>query len=105
MHITDVIEKHLPQDLHSKAKEYVIPSEFIEEMPELIEMILRSRSMEKPEEKQSWFNLLPMMSDDQIGKLKDILEREREKLAAIEKKYEEKKLEIKKKYLMRWQNM
>jgi len=74
-------------------------------MPELITLVLQSRSMDKAEEKQSWFNLLPMMNDEQIAKLNDILTREKTKLAEIEKKYEDKKLEIKKKYLLRRQNM
>lgn len=73
--------------------------------PDLIELVLRSRSMDKPEEKQSWFNLMPMMTQEQIAKLEDILTREKNKLAEIEKKYDEKKKEIKKKYLLRWQNM
>ncbi len=45
------------------------------------------------------------MNDEQIAKLNDILTREKQKLAEIEKKYEDKKLEIKKKYLLKWQNM
>ena len=61
--------------------------------------------MSDASEKQSWFNLLPLMTDDQISKLNDILTREKQKLDEIEKKYEDKKLEIKKKYLMRRQNM
>ena len=68
-------------------------------------MLLWSRSIEKPEEKQSWFNLMPLMNDEQIVKLEDILTREKQKLEEIEKKYEEKKIEIKKKYLMKWQEM
>ena len=82
-----------------------MPIEFIEKMPSLIVLILNSRSMSDAAEKQSWFNLLPLMTDEQIAKLNDILTREKQKLAEIEKKYEEKKLEIKKKYLMKWQNM
>jgi hypothetical protein len=100
-----LIKQHLPQDLRDVAKQYTIPGQFLETMPELMTLVLRSRSMDKPEEKQSWFNLLPMMNQDQINKLSDILVRERDKLAEIEKKYEEKKLEIKKKYLLRRQNM
>ena len=57
-------------------------------------MLLWSRSIEKPEEKQSWFNLMPLMNDEQIVKLEDILTREKQKLEEIEKKYEEKKIEI-----------
>ena len=99
------IQQYLPVDLQEKAKEFTIPIEFIEKMPELVILILNSRSMNEASEKQSWFNLLPLMTDEQIAKLNDILTREKEKLEEIEKKYEDKKLEIKKKYLMKWQNM
>lgn len=101
----EAIKKYLPDHLHEQASQYTIPIEFIEKLPSLIILVLESKSMNDPNEKQSWFNLLPLMTDEQIDKLNDILAREKEKLAEIEKKYEDKKLEIKKKYLMRWQNM
>jgi hypothetical protein len=101
----EAIKKNLPEALREQAGQYTIPIEFIEQMPVLITLVLNSRSMDKAEEKQSWFNLLPLMNDEQIAKLNDILVREKEKLAEIEKKYEEKKIEIKKKYLMKRQNM
>ncbi len=99
------IQKYLPEALREKAGQFTIPIEFIEKMPELIILVLNSKSMDKTEEKQSWFNLLPLMNEEQIAKLKDILTREKDKLAEIEKKYEEKKLEIKKKYLTKRQTM
>jgi hypothetical protein len=101
----EAIQKHLPLDLHEKALLFTIPIEFIEQMPALITLLLQSKSMNDAAEKQSWFNLLPLMTDEQISKLNDILTREKQKLDEIEKKYEEKKLEIKKKYLMKRQNM
>lgn len=100
-----LILQHLPEDVHEAAQQYLIPDVFIEKMSDLIVLVLRSRSLDKPEEKQSWFNLLPVMNDEQIQKLRDILTRERDKLKEIEEKYEKKKTDIKKKYLMRWQNM
>jgi len=106
MNYEDIIKKYLPQDLRSIAtNDYTIPPQFLETLSDLIELVLRSKSMEKPEEKQSRFNLLPLMNEEQIGKLREILAREKEKLAEIEKRYEEKKIEIKKKYLLRRQNM
>lgn len=99
------VQKYLSPDLHEKALAFTMPIEFIEKMPALITLILNSRSMSDASEKQSWFNLLPLMTDDQIAKLNDILTRERQKLEEIEKKYEDKKLEIKKKYLLKRQNM
>lgn len=45
------------------------------------------------------------MNDDQIARLREILTKEKVKLAEIEQKYEQKKIDIKKKYLSKWQEM
>ncbi len=84
---------------------YTIADQFIAKKPWLVALVLQSKSIWTQEEKQSWFNLLPLMNDEQIAKLEDILTKERQKLDEIEKKYEEKKIEIKKKYLMKRQHM
>ncbi len=103
--VSILIKKHLPEDIWEVAWKFSLPEKFLETMPDLIELVLRSRSMDKHEEKQSWFNLMPLMNDEQMAKLRDILTREKNKLAEIEKKYEQKKVEIKKKYLLKRQNM
>jgi len=100
-----LIKKSLPERLREQAKQFSIPEKYLTQMPDLIVLVLESRSMDKAEEKQSWFNLMPMMNDEQIAKLNDILTREKQKLQEIEQKYEQKKIEIKKKYLLRRQNM
>ena len=74
-------------------------------MTPLVVLILQSKSMDTDEEKQSWFNLMPMMTPEQIAKLNDILTREKIKLTEIEKKYEEKKNSIKEKYIKRRETM
>ena len=43
-----------------------------------------------------------MMNQEQIEKLRDILTRERDKIAEIEAKYEQKKQEIKQKYEVKY---
>lgn len=100
-----IIKKHLPEHLRKKAMEFRIHPEHIESMSDLIQLIITSRSIDTKEEKQSWFDLLTLMNEEQINKLRDILTREKQKLEEIEKKYEEKKIEIKKKYLLKRQNM
>lgn len=101
----DLIKAKLPQELREKAERFTIPDEFISTMPDLIILILNSKSMDTPEEKQSWFNLLPMMNQEQIEKLRDILTREKQKLMEIEQKYEQKKNELKNKYTQKWEDM
>jgi len=63
-----------------------IPDELKQKFPELIELILKSESM-NDEERQYWVNILPVMTPEQVQNLKDILTNEREQLAAIDRKY------------------
>ena len=51
-------------------------------------------SLENSEEKQNWFDMFYYMNNEQINELKDILTREKEKLAEIEEKYNEEVSEI-----------
>lgn len=101
----ELIQATLPQELWEKAATFVIPDTFLTTMSDLIILVLQSKSMDNTEEKQSWFNLLPMMNQEQIDKLRDILTREKQKLNEIEQKYEQKKTELKDKYNQKWENM
>ena len=82
------------QDLKTKsgktAQDFKIPDVLLKNDPELVALILGSESMNDPE-RQYWFNLTAMMTPDQIEKLRDILTREKTKLAEIEAKYSKKK--------------
>lgn len=92
------IVKFVPINLQAIANEYDIPDSILEENADLVELILQSKSINEKNEKQSWFNLYPLMNQEQIDKLRDILTREKEKLAEIEARYQAKQEEIKKKY-------
>ena len=92
------IVKLLPNHLHSVAMNYTIPEDMLENNTDLVVLVLESKSINEPKEKQSWFDLYSLMNQDQIDKLRDILTREKEKLAEIEAKYQAKQEEIKKKY-------
>ena len=83
-----LIKKYLPESLWEKAMQFRINSEHLKTLSDVIILILNSRSIDTDQEKQSWFDLLGLMNEEQI-----------------ERKYEEKKIEIKKKYLLKWQNM
>ena len=66
--------------------DFRVPAKLLENDQPLIDLILRSESM-KDEERQYWFNLYEVMNSGQIEKLRDILTRERKKLAEIDAKY------------------
>jgi len=92
------LEKHLPERLRKTALDYNIPNDMLENNPDLVVLVLESKSISEAKEKQSWFDLYALMNQEQIDKLRDILTREKEKLAEIEAKYQAKQDEIKKKY-------
>src|SRR3989344_3156487 len=63
-----------------------VPDETKTKFPDLVDLILKSESM-NDEERQYWINILPVITPDQVQSLRDILENERRQLAAIDKKY------------------
>ena len=98
MTTVSLIEQLLPQNLWQVAKNFDIADEVLSQDPELIQLILESKSLAGVDEKQNWFNLLEIMNEEQIDKLKDILTREKQKLEEINQKYAQKQAEINQKY-------
>ncbi len=102
---TTLLKKYIPEDLLSYASNFDLPEEFLETDSDLIVLVLKSKALESDEDKQNWLNLLPVMTEEQIYKLKEILIKEKEKLDEIDEKYTEKKRNIRQKYLLRWQKL
>ena len=98
MTLQENIIKFLPERLHSVAMNYSIPDDMLQTNADLVVLVLESKSISEQKEKQSWFDLYPLMNQEQIDKLRDILTREKEKLAEIEAKYQARQEEIKRKY-------
>jgi hypothetical protein len=94
----ELLLQYLPQHLVEFASSFSIPEQMLKEQRSLVILVLESKSISETSEKQSWFDLYPLMNEDQLLKLNDILTREKEKLAEIETKYQQKQEEIKKKY-------
>ena len=92
------IIKFLPANLQQVALNYNIPDDMLIDNPDLVVLVLESKSISDQKEKQSWFDLYSLMNQEQIDKLRDILTREKQKLAEIEARYQAKQEEIKRKY-------
>ncbi len=73
-------------------QDFEIPEELLKNDPGLVDLIMLSESM-NDDERQYWFNLTKVMNTEQIEKLRDILTRERNKLAEIEAKYAKKNID------------
>jgi len=67
-------------------EKYTIPSEWVRKDPALVALILSTESM-KDEERTYWFSLMPVMNTEQITKLRGILHKEKDQLAALDTKY------------------
>ena len=100
-----LIQSKLPQDLRQEAQKYTIGDKFLTEISDVIILLLKSRTIDKFEDKQNRFSLMPLMNTEQLAKLREILVKEKTKLEEIEQKYEQKKIDIQQKYLTKWQSM
>lgn len=85
-------------------RNFSIPREVQEKYPDLIELIIGSASM-NDDERQYWFSILPIMTQDQVNRLREILTTEKQKLAEIDQKYQKQLDEINQKHLIEWQAM
>jgi len=95
---TNVAEpKDYPIDVKTpsgkKLEDFKVPEELIKNDHHLINLILKTESM-NDDERQYWFNLWEVMNHEQREKLRDILTRERQKLAEIGKLKEDPKVSL-----------
>lgn len=79
-----------------------IPQAVKDEHSELIPLILNTESMDD-EEREYWFQILPIMTPDQIAKFKDILVTEKKQLKKLDEEYESELAKINEKHLQEWQ--
>ena len=86
------------QSLFSK---FDIPDAVRKQYPELIPLILQTESM-NDDERQYWFQILPIMTDEQVGKLREILANEKQQLAALDKEYNQELKQINEKHVTEW---
>lgn len=71
---------------------YHIPTDMIELDPCLVYLVLNSKSIDDRKDKQEWFDLYQLMNEEQVLRLYDILLRERYKLAEIEDRTKQDKI-------------
>lgn len=65
-----------------------IPADIAEKFGDLVKLIKASRSMDD-NERQYWIDVLPIMSEDQVQNLRDILDNEKKQLAEAASAYSE----------------
>lgn len=75
------------EQLADVAKKYTIPESVKSQFPDLVALLVKTESM-NDEERDYWFQVLPIMNEDQIIKLRTILVNEREQLKKIDTEYD-----------------
>ncbi len=68
-------------------QKYSIPETVKNTFPDLVALLIKTESM-NDEERDYWFQVIPIMSEEQIIKLRTILVNEREQLKKIDEEYE-----------------
>ncbi|MBI2638189.1 hypothetical protein HYW83_01225 [Candidatus Peregrinibacteria bacterium] len=82
-------------------EKFDIPDTVKQQYPDLIPLILQTESM-NDDERQYWFQILPIMTDEQVGKLREILMNEKNQLSALDKEYEQELKRINDKHVSEW---
>ncbi len=84
-------------------KNFQINDEIQAQYPELVTLILNTKSMDD-EERQYWFDIMPSMNDEQIDRLFEILDTEKKKLEQLEQNYQKEIKSLNEKHLIEWQD-
>lgn len=81
--------------------QYNIPQVVLDKYPELVALIKKTESM-SAEEREYWFQILPIMTEEQVNRLKTILEQESAQLAKLDNQYQDELAKLNKKHLEEW---
>lgn len=84
-----VVDKNKSAEQYLKEAEskYIVPRLVREKFPDLIKLIYETESMNE-EEREYWLQIMPIMTEEQILKFRDILVNEKEQLAKLDKEYD-----------------
>jgi len=66
---------------------YIVPKLVREKFPDLVKLIYETESM-NAEEREYWMQIMPIMTEEQIVKFRDILVNEKSQLSKLDKEYE-----------------
>ena len=82
-------------------EKYAIPALVKEKFPDLIQLIKETESM-NDEERDYWFQILPIMTEEQIRKFRDILVNEKQQLTNLDQEYEQELQKLNDKHMIEW---
>jgi hypothetical protein len=85
-----VINKDKTQEQYvvEAEEKYIIPALVREKFPDLVKLIYETESMNN-EEREYWMQIMPIMTEEQIVKFREILVNEKNQLAKLDNEYEQ----------------
>jgi hypothetical protein len=89
------------QTVIAPPEKFTVPSLVKEKFPDLIQLIKDTESM-NDEERNYWFQILPIMTEDKIQKFQAILVNEKMQLGRLDKEYEDEVSRLNTKHMMEW---
>jgi hypothetical protein len=81
-------EKSAEQYLKEAENKYIVPRLVRDKFPDLVKLIYETESMNE-EEREYWLQIMPIMTEEQISKFRDILVKEKDELAKLDQEYEQ----------------
>jgi hypothetical protein len=93
-----------PQLIKDAGSKFFIDPTMETKYPQLIALIKETESMDD-NEKQYWLDVGPQMTDEQIDRLFTILDQERLALLELEKKYQDRIMQLNRTHLLEWQEI
>jgi len=95
-----IVDKNKSAEQYMKEAEtiYIVPTLVRKKFPDLVKLIYETESM-NDEEREYWLQIMPIMTEDQISKFREILINEKSELSKLDSDYqsEMQKLAIKNK--------
>lgn len=81
-----------------------IPQVVLEKYPDLVDMIKKTESMSN-DEREYWYQILPIMTEEQVVRLRKILEDEATQLAKLDDQYQSELSKLNDKHLKEWNEL
>ena len=82
-------------------KQFNVPQVVMDKYPDLVELIKKTESM-SDDERDYWFQILPIMTEEQVTRLKTILAEESKQLSKLDDQYQDELSKLNKKHLEEW---
>lgn len=86
------------QYIKEAESKYIVPKIIREKFTDLVKLIFETESMDQ-EEREYWLQIMPIMSEEQIVKFRDILVNEKQQLEQLDSKYESEMSSLNNKYV------